>query len=537
MNAIDLILIGLAGAAALFALLAFLRSGKARSGSEITPQQLSQLLRDESDRMRQWADEQNRATRQELTDNLRGFQETTLKVFRELSDVLGAEVKEFGDRLDRGIKAIDERAAAIGTKLDRDIASIDEEAKRGRESLKESIEGKLENAGSRQATSARELREEMTSSFQSMGKSVADSVGQLGDHQKERLDQVTNAVSALSDKHERAQDALKRTVEERLDAIRSENAAKLDEMRKTVDEKLQATLETRLGESFGRVVEQLERVYKGIGEMQTLAVGVGDLKRVLSNVRIRGTFGEVQLGRLLEQFLSADQYVKNVQVRADSQDRVEYAVKLPGRDSEGEVLLPIDAKFPQEDYERLITASELGDAQGVNAAAESLENRIKLFAKTIQEKYLAPPRTTDFAILFLPTEGLYAEVLRRPGILEHLQQVHHVAITGPSTLTAFLNALQMGFHSIAIGKQSSEIWRTLDAVRSEFGKYNKVVETLSKQLGTAARSVDDLGIRTRAIDRKLRVLQKPPDAPRGLLGPSLTETEESGETEDPSPDT
>jgi len=520
----------LAGVALLFSLLALVRSEARKPGSEITADKMSELIRNESDRIRQAGDEHARALRQELADNFRGFQETTLKVFREFGDSLGGEVKEFGARLDTSVKAIDERAAAIGSKLDQDIARMGEEATRNRDTLRQTIEGKLDGAATKQTSAAKDLREEMTGSFQKLGGVVSETLAQLGEHQKERLEHVTTALSALSEKHERAQETLKQTVEGRLDAIRSESATKLEEMRKTVDEKLQSTLETRLGESFTRVVEQLERVHKGIGEMQTLAAGVGDLKKVLSNVRVRGTFGEVQLAMLLEQFLSPEQYVKNAQVKDASQERVEFAIRFPGRDAEGEVLLPVDAKFPQDDYERLLAAAELGDAEAVSAAAKDLENRIKLFAKTIKEKYIAPPRTTDFAILYLPTESLYAEVLRRPGLFEQLQRDYHVTLTGPTTFTALLNAFQMGFRSLAIEKRSSEVWQILGAVRGEFGKYNEVVEKLSKQLSTAAKSVETLGVRTRAMNRKLRDVEKLPEATAEiLLGPALVEAEEEAE--------
>jgi DNA recombination protein RmuC len=358
---IAIIVILLAGAAALFSLLTFLRAVRAPSGTvALTFEQASQLLRNESDQIRKSGDEQARALRQELGDNLRGFQETTLKGFCELGEGLGAQAKEFGGRLDTGVKAIDDRAAAIAAKLDRDIKLMGDEATRNRDTLRHTIETKLDDAAAKQATAAKELREEMTGSFRKLGASVADTLGQLGEHQKERLENVTTALSDLSEKHERAQETLKQTVEGRLDAIRTENAAKLDEMRQTVDEKLQSTLENWLGESFNRVVEQLERVHKGIGEMQSLAAGVGDLKKVLSNVRVRGTFGEVQLATLLEQFLSPEQFIRNAQIKENSQERVEFAIRLPGRDSGVEVLLPVDAKFPQEDYERLIAAAELG---------------------------------------------------------------------------------------------------------------------------------------------------------------------------------
>jgi DNA recombination protein RmuC len=270
------------------------------------------------------------------------------------------------------------------------------------------------------------------------------------------------------------------------------------------------TLEQRLGDSFNRVVEQLERVHTGLGEMKTLASGVGDLKKVLTNVSTRGALGEIQLSRLLEQLLSPEQFIENAAVRDGSRERVEFAIRLPGRDSDNEVLLPIDAKFPQEDYQRLLEASERADTDAVAEAGRALEQKIRNSARTIREKYIVPPRTTDFAVLFLPIEGLYAEVLRRPGLFEDLQREHHVTLAGPTTLTALLNALQMGFRSVAIEKRSSEVWKVLGAVRAEFGKYNDVVEKLGNHLGTAAKSVKALGIRTRAMHRKLRDVETLP---------------------------
>lgn len=528
---ITILAAGLAGTAALFAFLAFVRSGRT-TGGDVTSEQISELLRNESDRIRQAGDERARALRQELADNLRGFQDTTLKVFREFGDSLGTDVKEFGERLDKGVNAIDERAAGIGSKVDQDMSKMGEDATKNRDALRQTIEMKLDSAAAKQTGAAKDLREEMTGSFQSLGRTVSETLTQLSEQQKERLEHVTTALSALTEKQERAQETLKQTVEGRLDAIRNESATKLEEMRKTVDEKLQSTLETRLGESFTRVVEQLERVHKGIGEMQTLAAGVGDLKRVLSNVRVRGTFGEVQLGMVLEQFLSPEQYVKNAQVKDGSQERVEFAIRLPGRGADCEVLLPVDAKFPHEDYDRLLAAAEQGDGDAVNEAAEELESTIKLCAKSIRDKYIAPPQTTDFAVLFLPTEGLYAEVLRRPGLFEQIQREYHVTLTGPTTLTALLNALQMGFRSLAIEKRTSEVWQILGAVRGEFGKYNEVVDKLSKQLGTAAKSVESLGIRTRAMNRKLRDVERLPDETAQIvLGPAIDDSDEDAEVE------
>ena len=519
-----------AGVAALFAVLAWFRTGHKPTTNELTPEQLSQLLRIELEQIRRYGDEQGRTLRQELAENLRGFQETTLKIFHGLGEQLASQVKESGVRLDSGVKAIEERATVISTKLDQDIARRGEEATRNRDDLRQTIEAKLDDAASKQAAAAKDLREEMTGSFQKLGANVTEALRQMGEYQKERLDNVNTALVSLSDKNERAQEALKHTVEGRLDTLRSENAAKLEEMRKTVDEKLQSTLETRLGESFNRVVEQLERVHKGIGEMQSLAAGVGDLKRVLSNVRVRGTFGEIQLSMLLEQLLSPEQFIRNAQIKENSQERVEFAIRLPGRDAEQEVLFPIDAKFPQEDYERLIAAAEQGDSDAVAQAGKDLESRVRLCAKTIREKYIETPRTTEFAILFLPTESLYAEVLRRPGFFEQLQREYHVTLTGPTTLTALLNGLQMGFRTLAIEKRSSEVWQILGAVRTEFEKYNKVVDQLSKQLSTAAKSVEALGVRTRAMDRTLRDVQKLPDnTAQVFLGPVAASIEEVDE--------
>jgi len=489
-------------------------------------------MRDESEQIHKSGDDQARGLRQELGENLRGFQETTLRGYRDLGDRLEAQVKEFGTKLDGGIIAIHDRSAAIAVKLDQVIARMGEEASRNGDTLRQSIEVKLDDASTKQSTAAREFREEMTGSFRQLGASIAETLGTISEHQKERLEKVTAALDLMSEKQERTQVALKQTVEGRLDAIRVENATKLDEMRQTVDEKLHATLESRLGESFNRVVEQLERVHKGIGEMQTLAAGVGDLKKVLSNVRVRGTFGEVQLATLLEQFLSPEQFIKNAQVKENSQERVEYAIRLPGRDSGEDVLLPVDAKFPLEDYERLVSASEEGDAVAVAEASKELEIRVRSFARTIRDKYISTPRTTEFAILFLPTESLYAEILRRPGLFEQLQRECHVVLTGPTTFTALLNALQIGFRSLAIEKRSSEVWKILGAVGNEFGKYNEVVDKLSKQLGTAAKSVENLGIRTRAMNRKLRDVEKlPEDTAQILLGPAFAAGEEEEESQ------
>ncbi len=313
-------------------------------------------------------------------------------------------------------------------------------------------------------------------------------------------------LEKLNETTERRLDAVRLTLEGRLQDLQKDNSAKLEQMRQTVDEKLQTTLETRLGESFRLVSERLEQVQRGLGEMQSLATGVGDLKRVLGNVKTRGIFGEVALAAILEQVLTADQYAGNVATIPHSAERVEFAIRLPGSADRPDVpvWLPVDAKFPREDYERLLDAQERADADAAALAGAALERRIREEARTISQKYVAPPHTTDFAILFLPTEGLYAEVLRRPGIVEALQRDHRVVVAGPTTLSAILNSLRMGFRTLAIEQRSSEVWQVLGAVKTEFGKFAGVLEKTKKKLEEATKVIDTADVRTRAIERKLR---------------------------------
>jgi len=440
--------------------------------------------------------------------------------------------QEIGESLRTSAKASDEAIATIRSKLDGDIEKMRDEATVSRETLRSQIAQRLDESAKAQSTAAKELREEMASSLKRLGDSTADYLRQIGDQQKERLETLASALKSLTEKSERGQEALRQSVEQRLDAIREENSKKLEEMRQTVDEKLQSTLEQRLGASFNRVVEQLERVHNGLGEMKTLAAGVGDLKKVLSNVSVRGSIAEAQLGALLEQFLSREQYIEDAVVKEGSREHVEFAIRMPGRDNQGDVLLPIDAKFPKEGYERLIAAADQGDADTVAEARKALEGTLRLCAKTICDKYINPPRTTDFAILFLPTEGLYAEALRRPGFFEQLQREYRVVLTGPVTLAALLNALQMGFRSLAIEKRSSEVWQVLAAVRTEFDRYNKVVDKLRNNLKTAAESVEKLGTRTRVMGSKLKNVELlDDDAAQSLLGFSETAAETSEDDE------
>jgi DNA recombination protein RmuC len=303
---------------------------------------------------------------------------------------------------------------------------------------------------------------------------------------------------------------LRRAVEGRLDVLRSENAEKLEQMRLTVDEKLQGTLEQRLGASFKVVNDSLTKVYESVGEMQTLAAGVGDLKRILANVKSRGTWGEVALGNILEEILSADQFARNVEVRPRSSQRVEFAIKLPG-DGQLPVWLPIDAKYPTEDYDRLVEATERGDLEGAEAALRGIEVRVRGAAKDICAKYVAPPHTTDFAVMFLPTEGLFAEVIRRPGLVDWLQRECRIMVAGPTTLVSLLSSLRMGFRTLAIQQRSSEVWRVLSGVKTEFEKFSGVLDKVQKKLEEAQKVVEDAGVRRRAVDRKLRDVEVLPE--------------------------
>ncbi len=356
------------------------------------------------------------------------------------------------------------------------------------------IRRELSQTRQEQAAGTHQLRVELTGTLKSTGETV-----------DKQLEEVRGVVDA------------------RLREMQGDNAKRLDEMRATVDEKLQGTLEERLGRAFRQVSERLEAVHQGLGEMQTLASGVGDLKRVLTNVKSRGTWGEVQLGALLEQMLAPGQYEANVATRKGSAERVEFAVRLPGPDDREPVWLPIDAKFPVEDYRRLLDAQEAGDAEGVETAARAVETQVRKEARRIRDKYLNPPRTTDFAILFLPTEGLYGEVLRRPGLLERLQQESRVTVAGPTTLAAMLSSLQMGFRTLAIQKRSSEVWKLLGTVKGQFGQFSQLLDKVSRKLDEASSTVSEASRKTKTIEKRLgkvEALPGPTPLPLFDLGPS-----------------
>jgi DNA recombination protein RmuC len=345
--------------------------------------------------------------------------------------------------------------------------------------------------------------------------------------QKTLFDTLVSQLGALSEANARRMAEVRQTLEAQLSQLQTSNSAKLDEMRSTVDEKLQTTLQARLGESFKQVADRLEQVHKGLGEMQSLAQGVGDLKHLLSNVKTRGMFGEAQLASLLEQVFVPDQYSAQVSTRPGSKYMVDFAIRLPGKAENGEPLwLPIDAKFPNEDYERLLDAQGRADVTAADNAAKALEQRIRLEAKSISEKYIEPPFTTDFAILFLPTEGLYAEVLRRPGLMEALQRECRVTLAGPTTLLAMLSSLQMGFRTLALEKRSSEVWQVLGAVKNEFGKFGDVLAKVKSQTETVLKTLDSAEVRSRAMGRALKKVEMLPDGQTQALLPIDQELEE-----------
>lgn len=359
--------------------------------------------------------------------------------------------------------------------------------------------------------SARLLREEVSGSLKVLGDSLAERLTQAADVQKDRLELFSAQLEKLTRSNEDKLDKMRETVEERLIMLQNDNNKKIEQMRATVDEKLHATLERRLGDSFKIVSERLELVHKGLGEMQSLAAGVGDLKKVLTNVKTRGIWGEIHLASILEQIMTREQYASNVATKRGSGERVEFAVKLPGGGgSENPVWLPIDAKFPQEDYQRLIDAQEKADPALAEQAARQLEARVKSEAKNIKDKYLDPPNTTDFGIMFLPTESLFAEVLRRPGLCDTLLREYRVIVTGPTTLSALLNSLQVGFRTLAIEKRSSEVWALLGAVKTEFEKFGDILEKTQKKLQEASNTIETAARKSRNIEKKLKGVQQMP---------------------------
>jgi len=468
------LLLGLAAASVLLLLWLLLRSGDAaplRGAIDA----LGQSGRADAERLeRELRDEVARSgsgTRQEIGQTLAVFQQTLLAQSGDVARTQNEQIDSFRTQL---------------------------------AAMQQAVSDSLRSTVAAQASQAQASRDAQDAAFRRFGDALNEQVRGLSDANERRLLEVRN------------------TVEQRLTALQADSEKKLEQMRATVDEKLHATLEARLGESFKQVAERLEQVHRGLGEMQLLAKDVGSLNRVLTNVKTRGIFGEVQLAGLLEQVFTPEQFAINVETLPGSGARVEFAIRLPGRRDDGAPLwLPIDAKFPREDYERLVEAQERADPVAVEISAKAIESRLRAEARTIREKYVAPPHTTDFGILFVPTEGLYAEALRRPGLVEALQRDHKVMLAGPTTLLATLTSLQMGFRTLVLEKRSAEVWEVLGAVKTEFAKFGAVLDKTKKKLKEASDTIDDAQTRTNVMTRRLRSVEALPQAQTDLLLPGV----------------
>jgi DNA recombination protein RmuC len=438
-----------------------------------------------------------------VREEFRNGRHETLEDARRLREEIASGQKSAAETVTRTIIGLGKNQMEAVESVERRVKSLVETSNALLERMRETIEGQMKAMQAGNEQKLEKMQEAVTRSMTEMKKS-----------QQDELALVEQRVKALAESNETRLEKLRETLEGKMQSMLESNEKKLDQMRNTVDEKLQGTLEKRLGESFKLVSERLEAVQRGLGDMQNLAIGVGDLKRMLTNVKTRGTWGEFQIGDILEQILTPDQFQKNVKPKQGSGEIVEYAICLPGTtgDASSVVWLPIDAKFPQEDYLRLIDAAESADIEGVERSTQALVRSIQSSAKDIADKYIDPPHTTDFAIMFLPTEGLYSEVLRQPGLVEKLQQDSRVVVAGPTTLAALLNSLRMGFRTLAIEKRSSEVWTILSAVKTEFGKFGEVLSKVKKQLDTASNTIDRTSERTRAMQRKLREVEALPEA-------------------------
>jgi len=381
---------------------------------------------------------------------------------------------------------------------------------KNQDQLKDNLAGELSVMRNEANSNARHAREEANGSLVNYQNTVIARMSDIAGLQKNEMEIFSRQVAHMTQTTENRMETIRQTVEEKLRFLQEDNNLKLEQMRATVDEKLHATLEQRLGESFKLVSDRLEMVHQGLGEMQTLATGVGDLKKVLTNVKTRGIWGEIQLAAILEEILSPEQFSTNVATRPGSSERVEFAIKLPGQQTGECVWLPIDAKFPQEDYLRLVEATEQANPQLAEEAGKQLENRIKTEAKTIRDKYLSPPHTTDFGVMFLPTESLYAEVVRRPDLLAVLQRDYRVIVTGPSTMAALLNSLSIGFRTLAIEQRSSEVWILLGAIKTEFARFGEVLDKTRKKLDEASNSLETASRKSRTIEKRLKQVQEIP---------------------------
>lgn len=529
---------------------------------EKAQERIERVVREEVAQNREELGKAAREQRQDMIDAFKSFGDSVVQRMMDVSNMQKGQLDTFSGQLASFAKASGEQLegfraeSATGSKHLREevvstLSHISEAITKTMSGLasvqKEQLESfsaqiaaltktsgeKLDGVRTESASGAKQLREEVIAALNGIAENTTKTMSELAKQQKVQLEIMSSAIGNLSESNEKKLEAVRVTVEAKLQSMQVDNAKQLDQMRQTVDEKLQGTLEKRLGESFKQVSDRLELVHKGLGEMQSLATGVGDLKKVLTNVKTRGTWGEVQLGALLEQVLTPDQYAANVATKGGG-ERVEYAIKLPGQgtDCDETVWLPIDAKFPIEDYQRLIEAQDRVDVEGVESAGKQLENRVKVCAGDICRKYLNPPKTTDFAIMFLPIEGLFAEVIRRTGLTEVIQRECRVVIAGPTTLWSIVSSLQMGFRTLAIQKRSSEVWNLLAAVKTEWTKYGDILDSVQKKLHQATETIEQAKVRSRAVGRKLKDVQELPAGETAILLPITASEEDKTEGED-----
>lgn len=517
---------------------------------DLTLTKVEPALRDEGTRSREENQNSFMANREELNKSFRLLGETLSTTVKDLSDAQKNQFEIFSNQLSNLTKSFDEKTKNLQDQLEKSakdnrveqassLKSFEEKfannvkdfnetqksqfeifAKHLSELVK-SFDEKTKNLQEQLEKSAKDNRIEQTSSLKSFEEKFTQNVKDFNDLQKQKFDDLINRQEQVKKDTEEKLKEIRETVEQKLQSLSEDNTKKLEEMRKTVDEKLHETVEKRFNESFKMISERLEQVHKGLGEMQTLATGVGDLKKVLTNVKTRGGLGEIQLGAILEQIFSPDHYERNAIVKEGTQERVEYIIKLPGQNEDNRpLLLPIDSKFPNEDYQRLIEAYD--HASDIDQASKQFENSVKKCAKDIKDKYINPPTTTDFAIMFVPTEGLYAEIIRRTGLFESLRKDYKVTVVGPTNLVAFLQSLQMGFRTLAIQKRSSEVWEVLGAVKTEFGNFGDILEKTKRKLQEATNTIDKAGVRSRAIERKLKTVQElPKQETIAILGESI----------------
>lgn len=448
--------------------------------------------------------------RSTLDSRIKDLQDGNDRKLLEIRTEIAAGLKVNGEAVTATLGQMSEAQQALLGELTKQVKGLTDSNQETLERIRTTLDGRIRELQESNDKKLGDIRLEVNTGLKANSESLSEALQQMSSAQQGKIDGMTQQLKELSGTNQESLDAIRAALDLRVKEMQDNNEKKLEEMRRTVDEKLHDTLEKRLGESFKLVSDRLESVHKGLGEMQSLAAGVGDLKRVLTNVKARGMWAEVQLGAILDQMLTTEQFAKNVRVNENSSERVEFAIRLPGPKDDPSrcVWLPIDSKFPNEDYARLQSAAESGDPTAVESASDALLRALRVAARDIHDKYVNPPSTTDFAIMFLATEGLYAEALRQPAFVEELQQRYRVVIAGPTTVSAILSSLRMGFQTLAVEQRAAEVWRVLGGVKTEFGKFGTWLDKVQRQLQTATKTIEETGTRTRAMERRLRSVEQ-----------------------------